>query len=192
MEPLGLDPNGYTGTYKLIGGRWSLDLVNTVSWPGKDREHDWLGAPGNVIAWLNAVGLPAPDTIPVSELDDVHQIRRAITAVLTPLCNEEIPSRGDVEDFNRHLKRVQVQHHIDPDELRWRWTPPEKVWDFFNPVVLDAADLVTGQRRERLKSCPGCAWVFEDQTRNSRRRWCDMADCGSRAKSLHYYHRTKS
>ena len=192
MEPLDLDEAGYAGTYKLIGGRWSLDLVNTVSWPGQDRQHDWLDAPGNVVAWLEAVGLPAPNTVQVSELDEVHQIRGAITAILTPVCNEEMPSPGDIEVFNRHLKRMQGQRRLDPAELTWSWMSPERLRDFFNPVVLDAADLVTGQRRERLKSCPGCGWVFEDQTRNGRRRWCDMTDCGSRAKARSYYHRTKS
>jgi predicted RNA-binding Zn ribbon-like protein len=192
VEPLELDPDGYTGTYKLIGGRSSLDLVNTISWPGQEREHDWLAAPGNVIAWLRAVGLPAPVTIPVSDLDEVHQIRGAITGILTPVCNNEMPSTGDVEVFNRHLQRVQGQRRIDPAELKWDWKAPERVRDFFNPVVLDAADLVTENNPGRLKNCPGCGWLFEDQTRNGRRRWCDMADCGSRAKARSYYHRTKS
>jgi predicted RNA-binding Zn ribbon-like protein len=191
MEALDLDPVGYTGTYKLIGGRWSLDLVNTVSWPGKDREHDWLATPGNVIAWLAAVGLPAPETVPVSDLDDVRHIRSAVAGILTPVCNWEKPSPGAVEAFNRHLKRAQGQRRIDPVELRWAWKPPEAVRSFFNPVVLDAAELVAGERNGRLKNCPSCGWLFEDQTRNGRRRWCDMADCGSRAKARSYYHRTK-
>ena len=37
----------------------------------------------------------------------------------------------------------------------------------------------------RLKACRGedCRWVFVDGSRNSSRRWCDMAACGNRAKS---------
>jgi len=36
----------------------------------------------------------------------------------------------------------------------------------------------------RLKACPGpdCAWVFYDRTRNGSRRWCQMSECGNRAK----------
>ena len=37
----------------------------------------------------------------------------------------------------------------------------------------------------RLKACPGadCGWVFLDASRNTSRRWCDMAGCGNRAKT---------
>jgi hypothetical protein len=37
----------------------------------------------------------------------------------------------------------------------------------------------------RLKACRGddCRWIFVDNSRNTSRRWCDMAGCGNRAKS---------
>jgi predicted RNA-binding Zn ribbon-like protein len=40
----------------------------------------------------------------------------------------------------------------------------------------------------RLKACRGedCRWVFLDGSRNSSRRWCDMAACGNRAKSTSF------
>jgi hypothetical protein len=36
----------------------------------------------------------------------------------------------------------------------------------------------------RLKACvgPGCGLVFVDRSRNGSRRWCQMSDCGNRAK----------
>ena len=36
----------------------------------------------------------------------------------------------------------------------------------------------------RFKACRGddCRWVFIDGSRNTSRRWCDMANCGNRAK----------
>jgi len=36
MEAVPLQAGDYAGTYKLVGGRPSLDLVNTVSWPGTE------------------------------------------------------------------------------------------------------------------------------------------------------------
>lgn len=37
----------------------------------------------------------------------------------------------------------------------------------------------------RVKACRGtdCGWVFLDASRNSSRRWCEMAGCGNRAKT---------
>jgi predicted RNA-binding Zn ribbon-like protein len=36
----------------------------------------------------------------------------------------------------------------------------------------------------RVKACRGddCRWVYVDRSRNTSRRWCDMANCGNRAK----------
>lgn len=60
MDALNLNPDGYGGTYKLIGGRPSLDFVNTISWPETEREHDWLALPENVRRWFAAMDLPFP------------------------------------------------------------------------------------------------------------------------------------
>jgi predicted RNA-binding Zn ribbon-like protein len=35
-----------------------------------------------------------------------------------------------------------------------------------------------------------CRWVFHDTSRSGRRKWCDMATCGNRAKVAR--HREKS
>jgi predicted RNA-binding Zn ribbon-like protein len=55
------------------------------------------------------------------------------------------------------------------------------------------ASITTG-RWDRLKTCrnPNCRWVFYDTTRNRSAVWCDMAVCGSRAKSRAYYARRRS
>lgn len=46
----------------------------------------------------------------------------------------------------------------------------------------------------RLKACRGedCRWVFIDNSRNTSRRWCDMAGCGNRAKSAAFRNRHHS
>ena len=46
----------------------------------------------------------------------------------------------------------------------------------------------------RFKACRGddCRWVFVDGSRNSSRRWCDMANCGNRAKVATFRARHRS
>lgn len=50
-----------------------------------------------------------------------------------------------------------------------------------------AMELLLTADYERLRRCPpeegGCGWLVLDQSRNGSRRWCQMADCGSSAKS---------
>lgn len=191
VEPLPLDPAGYPGSYKLIGGRSSLDLINTFSWPDTARQHDWFAIPENVTVWLDAVGLEAVE-IAESDLADVHEIRGALANMLRPLAHQSRPTRTAGERFNRLLTRTLGRRRIDPIELTWTWKPLQQAADVLDPVILDAADLITTLQYDRLKNCPSCKWLFEDQTRNGRRRWCDMVDCGSRAKARTYYHRHKN
>ena len=45
----------------------------------------------------------------------------------------------------------------------------------------------------RLKACHAldCGWVFLDASRNLSRRWCDMGDCGNRAKGAAFRERER-
>lgn len=46
----------------------------------------------------------------------------------------------------------------------------------------------------RIKACPGpdCGWVFHDRSRNASRRWCDMGECGNRAKGAAFRARRRT
>jgi hypothetical protein len=59
------------------------------------------------------------------------------------------------------------------------------------PVAWSAAELLPSENCELIKCCASdtCGWLFLDSTKNHSRRWCDMADCGSRAKAKRYYQR---
>jgi predicted RNA-binding Zn ribbon-like protein len=188
VEALDLDPGDYRGTYKLVGGRLSLDLVNTISWPGNDRAHDWLDSADNLRRWLEAVGLRR---LPAKQLDlkAAIGVRDTMTAVLRPLAHALSPPREAVERFNSQAAPAIGRRFIDPATLGWKWRAPATTLDVFAPVFLDASELITTGDRERLRHCPACDWLFEDQSRNGQRRWCDMADCGSRDKSRRYYQR---
>ena len=190
MEALGLNPGSYRGTYKLIGGRISLDFVNTVSWPTLPHSHDWFGSTENVVRWLKAVGLKAGE-FKHGDLDSITDLRTTLTAVLRPLAHGTRPSRDAVDELNKYVSLSNSRRMIAPATLVWTWKRTKKPIDVFDPVILDAADVITGGKRARLRYCPACDWLFEDQTRNGLRRWCDMADCGSRDKSSRYYHRIK-
>jgi predicted RNA-binding Zn ribbon-like protein len=58
-------------------------------------------------------------------------------------------------------------------------------------VADSAAELLTSDSLPRVRQCGGlnCGWLFLDTTRNRSRRWCDMKDCGNRAKVRRYRQR---
>jgi predicted RNA-binding Zn ribbon-like protein len=61
------------------------------------------------------------------------------------------------------------------------------------PVVESAADALILGELARVRRCadPRCARVFHDATKNGRRRWCDMAACGNRAKAARHRERVR-
>jgi predicted RNA-binding Zn ribbon-like protein len=54
-------------------------------------------------------------------------------------------------------------------------------------VAVAAIELLTAVDLGLLRACPleagGCGWLFLDRSRGHTRRWCVMADCGTKAKS---------
>lgn len=190
MDALNLNPDGYGGTYKLIGGRPSLDFVNTISWPETEREHDWLALPENVRRWFAAMDLPFPRGKAV-DLAPLYKARQLLTRVLRPVAHDTPTSDAAIAELSRMVAKAYQLREIEPRTLAWHWPEPSSASEALAPILLDAAELVTAADHERLRYCPSCDWLFEDQTRNGQRRWCDMADCGSRDKARRYYRRTK-
>jgi predicted RNA-binding Zn ribbon-like protein len=60
-------------------------------------------------------------------------------------------------------------------------------------VARSASTLLVSQDLERVHECAGerCDWLFLDASRNRSRRWCDMAECGNRAKAQRNYARRR-
>jgi predicted RNA-binding Zn ribbon-like protein len=111
---------------------------------------------------------------------------------LRPLAHgEQVPGSG-IAEVGKAAGRAYQARLIDPDTLAWQWPAPRNLVEALSPILLDATELLTAGDHARLRFCPSCDWLFEDQTRNGQRRWCDMADCGSRDKSRRYYQRSKS
>src|SRR5207249_84080 len=59
----------------------------------------------------------------------------------------------------------------------------------YGDIVRSAVDLLTSGERDRVKECASatCEWVFLDRSKNHSRRWCDMSDCGNRAKARRFH-----
>ncbi|MBN1859137.1 CGNR zinc finger domain-containing protein [Candidatus Bipolaricaulota bacterium] len=80
------------------------------------------------------------------------------------------------------------------ERFQWGWSDAEDQLEW--PVWIlarSAADLLTSDERDRVRRCagPDCGWLFVDISRNHSRRWCDMADCGNRAKARRSYARKR-
>jgi predicted RNA-binding Zn ribbon-like protein len=53
---------------------------------------------------------------------------------------------------------------------------------------------MTSENYQRVGQCAdvdGCGWLFVDTSKNHSRRWCDINDCGNRAKQRRYQKRAQ-
>ena len=79
--------------------------------------------------------------------------------------------------------------------LAWRWERPDALeipaWE----IALASAALLTDEERcARIRICgnPACDWMFLDDSRTGRRRWCRMNVCGNEAKVRRFRERQRT
>jgi predicted RNA-binding Zn ribbon-like protein len=201
-----------TANLDLVGGTLALDFANTG-----ERQLDSPDAPErlgtyeDLVVFARRTGLVGEER--AAELIEegrrrpaaaaavtvrARELRDAIYAVFSEVALERRPEASDIAVVNRYLAEGMRYRRLEPDErcCGWVWTAGEEplaqvLW----PIVNDAAELLVEGELERVKRCGSetCAWLFVDLSRNRSRRWCDMKDCGNRAKARrHYARRRKS
>lgn len=189
-----VDPPGHVHTADL---ETCLDLVNTVELTDGVPRDD-LSSADDAIAWLVARGLGHEASIraqagrnPDRWLERLRDVRAALREAWDAQVDERPPGGAAVATLNGVLARaprtelratpkgIAVEHrHADADPTG------EALARIAQPMV----DAIAGGTTARFRVCAndGCRWVFEDMSRAGRRRWCDMATCGNRAKARRY------
>lgn len=185
-EPVALDPAGYGGTYKVIGGSPALDFANLVSYRGTPRAHDWLEPPGNLRRWVDAAGL---DVVAAHGDAGLHALREALAEVFLRIADGTDPRGAAFDTVAAAARDARGRQHLTWDgAAMWTLARPSLA----DVLALDAADLLTDAwKRSRVGACGECRWVYLDTTRNRSRRWCDPADCGNRARQRRHYQRQR-
>jgi len=198
------------GTLKLLGGRLSLDFVNTADWHASDHPVEFLTSYSDLVAWSQHVGIltdhqaqrllkkaarrPKDAT---AVLERAIALREAIYRIFSAISHERPPQAADLTTFNAELSGALVQSRIvsTAEGFAWNWAGAEDTLDqMLWPVVHDAAGLLTSEELDRVGQCADdrCGWLFLDTSRNRSRRWCSMENCGNRAKARRYYERKRA
>jgi len=196
--------------FEWVGNHPALDFCNTISWdPDGPRGADRFEAYLDIVGWGVESGLTdrrvaarlreAASADPRGAeraLTRARDARRHLHAVLVG------PARGVPADpvalaqLNRFLHGALAEMTLGQTEdgFRWAWTKPESDLDrVLWPVLWAAGRLLTEGDLARVGECANetCGWLFLDTSRNGRRRWCDMAQCGNRAKARRHYRKLK-
>jgi len=203
LEPYQHDPY-------LSGGRDCLNFANTVGGRRPDRPREYLNTYNDLLAWSLHAGLldgaQADHLAREAErrpaeaaqvLAEAISLREAIYQIFSANARAETVPAADLALLNTALSKALARLKVesDPDGFSWSWPTDETALDaMLWPVVRSAAELLTSVEREQVRECAGdtCSWLFLDTSRNHTRRWCDMKDCGNRAKARRHYARSRA
>jgi predicted RNA-binding Zn ribbon-like protein len=183
-----------------------LDFINTVSWRSGPNLEERLLSPADLAAWGENAGLLAPgeaarwDADPERgrlSLAQAVTVRELLFRLLAAVAAGNPPAAEDLDAFNARLRLTLGRACLVREENGYTWTfcaGREPLQCILDPVLKSAADLLVSPGLKRLKICAdgNCGWLFFDMSRNRSRRWCDMKDCGNRAKARSYYRRQSS
>lgn len=189
-------------SFAFVAERLWLDFVNSDAAPhGTDALQDferfvrWLAGAQLLDAERASTMRRRAQQQPSGALAVLGDARR-VRAVLRALAERGVTShdvRTDVlGEINRVLGRSAGTRRLDLQADGSFVRSFVAVGDAFAglliPIVESAADALILAELARVRRCadPRCRRVFQDETKNGRRRWCDMATCGNRAKAARH------
>ena len=180
--------------FEHVGNAHCFELVNSVPDRIEGGDRDWLGDEDTARAWAQSLGLGPVRELTGEELADLRSFRESVFAVFAAVAEgNAVPAEGLQVVTDAHASGLsQFGYGPTTTGVAREW--PD-VWDADSLTALfaeSAIDELTGSRLDRVKSCPGCRWLFIDTTRNRSRRWCSMSMCGGRDKALRHYRNTRA
>ena len=186
----------------------SFDFLNT-----KELESgalvDHLQTPDDAFNWLRRHGVVHAELLEDERrraaavegaadraLGRIRRVRDALREVTDAVVEQRPPASAALTEVNRALRAREViqlepsdggvhvghRHVGDPID--------DGLARLADPIVSE----ISGGRPERLRICDNdtCRWVFYDDSPTGRRRWCNMATCGNRAKAARHRARQKA
>lgn len=193
---------------RLVGGVGVLDYLNTCDGrrPGTALTEvvDKLSCLEDIVHWFLHAGLIEPEehgqliaTVHGASwrsLEAFRQLidfRESLYRLFLPLALGQRIDPLRLETLNSELVRTAGQRVLvnTPRGVIWRWRPCDNLQamidGFICRLAVQAAALLTSPELHRLKVCgtPNCDWLFIDNSKNGRRRWCQMNVCGTREKA---------
>ena len=199
------DKKRNAGNLKLLGGRLCLDFVNTLDWRGTDRPQEFLNTIDDLVAWSRHVGICSRQETrklyKIAEQSEVEaksvlnravKLRETIYRLFAASIVVHSPVREDLSVFNEILGRSMKESQIKATKDGYAWDiigNKTKLDWILNPIIHSAAEILVSDELKKVKTCAdaACGWLFIDVSRNQSRRWCDMKDCGNRAKANRFY-----
>jgi predicted RNA-binding Zn ribbon-like protein len=186
--------------FEFVGGTVALDFANTIGGTHTAPTHEHLVEYRDLVDFARSAGTISPTQArgliaeaarqpgrAAAILRRATELRETIWRVFDAFAKETRAEPTDLAKIHDEelaaLKHARIEQTGSAVAYRWseELSLDRPLWD----IARSAADLLrSADDLPRVRECgsAACEWLFIDRSRNHTRRWCDMADCGNRAK----------
>jgi len=154
----------------------------------------WLLERGVVHRWRIAADRPT-GTAADDALARIRSVRGALREVSDAVVHDRPADPAALAEVNRALQaRERIELVASSGGVS---VGHSHVGDPIDDVLARIAEPIVREigngHDDRIRICANdtCRWLFYDESRAGRRRWCDMATCGNRAKAQRHRARQK-
>lgn len=186
--------------FEFVGGSLALDFANTLGGMHTAPTHEHLIEFGDLVAFARGAGTISPSQGRRLIAEAERQPARAAAVLRRAIVLREAiwrvfdafakSGRADAADLaaiqEEELAALKHARYAQSgSDVAYQWSEElsldRSLWDIARAageLLRSSGDLV------RVRECGSatCEWLFIDKSRNHTRRWCDMNDCGNRAK----------
>lgn len=179
--------------FRFNAGCLALDLPATIRRRASEPE-DVLAEPEAPARWLRDAGLTeSPLKLSEKEQRMLMALREAIWALADAAQRHQSLPSAEVDVINQAASHHLAMPVLDAATSSVRFIADDPFRTALALIARDAINLLSTTARRKIKACAqdDCQMLFLDSSPSSRRRWCSMDRCGSRAKGETFRHRHK-
>ncbi|MEA2466056.1 MAG: hypothetical protein QOJ57_182 [Thermoleophilaceae bacterium] len=164
------------------------EFVNTLD---LETHEEQLDDPDGLASWLEFRGLlPHGEPLTDADVRQAQSMREALRQLL--LAHNGAPlDPAAVDAVNAAAKSAELVVRFDAHGHASLVPSRPGIDGALGRLLAIVFHSMADGTWERLKACPAedCEWAFYDSSKNRSRTWCDMAECGNRAKARAYRQR---
>ena len=186
--------------FSFVGNALWVDFLNTEpARPGGGGRDDLISTPGAFVRWANVAGLiGSEDSFKPDEawMKGARRFRATLREGAEALAADRSPPTATIAAVNERLARSPVVSALTMGGSGWEVRPRSDAPladALLGRLAADFAETLASGRTGRLRRCehPNCVMMFNDTSKNGKRRWCSMETCGNREKAAGRRARTK-
>ena len=199
--------NNLLDNISINGGALCLDFVNTVHDRKNKPLRDYLSGFDDLVYWAKKLLLIDSGVFKMLQETATEKKQNANLFFIEAIMLRELLHRifkavsegkkvttKDLDEFNNLLSSyfpfLKLKQQANSFNEDWSLTS-DNFYKITAPIINSAYELLLSDKLLKVKECPNCGWLFWDTTKNGKRRWCSMKNCGSNVKALEWYHRQK-